>query len=140
MDLCQTLNETFRQVSLNRKIILLAVFELARLRRMRLQAWAVEDETKGTGDVLTIQELFQSTTDAIWGEGLFSGQRVKLWRNWEIMLFWVEVLQASMLTAFFFLDIAQVCLPGTPLHLRPWHAGSVEDQILPNALQRFLHP
>ena len=77
-----------------RKKILLQTFSLERMLRLRLHSWAAASD--GTDDALSVSEAFKSATDAIWGESAFSGGRAKLWRNWDIMVFWLELLQASL--------------------------------------------
>lgn len=71
--------------------LILEAFSLPHLLRLRLQSWSAEDG----GDVLTVSEVFRNVTDAIWGDGAFGSERVKLWQNWDLMLFWLEVLLAS---------------------------------------------
>lgn len=76
-----------------RKKILLQAFSLERVLRLRLHSWATASD--GTGDTLSVSETFKSATDAIWGESAFTSGRAKLWQNWDLMLFWLEVLQVS---------------------------------------------
>lgn len=71
--------------------LILEAFSLPHLLRLRLQSWGAEDGS----DVLTVSEVFRDVTGAIWGDGAFGSERVKLWRNWDLMLFWLEVLLAS---------------------------------------------
>lgn len=82
-----------------RKTVLLQAFSLERLLRLRLHSWATASD--GTGDTLSVSEAFKSATDTIWGESAFSSGRAKMWQNWDVMVFWLEVLQAS-LTGFFY--------------------------------------
>lgn len=64
--------------------------------RLRLHSWAASGGGGGSGsDTLTVSELFETTTNAVWGDGGFGSARAKLWQNWDLMLFWLEVLQAS---------------------------------------------
>ena len=64
--------------------------------RLRLHSWAASGGGGGPGsDTLTVSELFETTTNAVWGDGGFGSARAKLWQNWDLMLFWLEVLQAS---------------------------------------------
>ena len=81
-----------------RKLILLEAFSLQRLLRLRLHSWATASD--GTDNTLSVSEAFKSATDTIWGESAFSSERAKLWQNWDVMVFWLEVLQASW--KFFF--------------------------------------
>lgn len=84
------------QVALGRKLILLQLFSLVRMQRMRLHGWVVNDGTSGSGDVLTVADLFETTTKAVWGEGAFGGQRVGQSQTWDLMLFWLEILLVSV--------------------------------------------
>lgn len=81
-----------------RKKILLQAFSLERVLRLRLHSWATASD--GTDDTLSVSEAFKSATDAIWGESAFSSGRAKLWRNWDVMMFWLELLQASLKRRF----------------------------------------
>lgn len=78
------------KVNALRKSVLLAAFSLDRLMRLRLHAWSASG-----ADTLTVSEMFETATNAVWGDGGFASARAKLWRNWDLMLFWLEVLQAS---------------------------------------------
>lgn len=78
-----------------RKSVLLRAFSLDHLMRLRLHAWAASATNNSSTDVLTVSELFESTTNAVWGDGGFASDRAKLWQNWDLMLFWLDVLQAS---------------------------------------------
>lgn len=80
--------------------------------RLRLHAWASStandggssngtNTSNGSTDVLTVSEVFESTTNAVWGDGGFTSARAKLWQNWDLMLFWLDVLQASFFPVFF---------------------------------------
>lgn len=87
------------QISSLRKTILLQTFSVDRVRRMRLQSWAAAatatSNVNGSGsDVLTVTEMLESTTRVIWGDAFFGSERAKLWQNWDMMLFWLELLQA----------------------------------------------
>lgn len=81
-----------------RKQLLLGLFSVDRIKRVRLHAWVADDTgSGGSGDAVTVHEMFQSATDAVWGDGAFGGQRTKLWQNWDVMMFWLELLQASII-------------------------------------------
>ncbi|CAN0185936.1 unnamed protein product, partial [Laminaria digitata] len=90
--------DVLSQVSNMRKRVLLQTFSLPRLLRLRLHSWATASD--GAGNTLSVSETFTSMTDAIWGETAFTSGRAKLWQNWDLMVFWLEVLQASW-KAFF---------------------------------------
>ncbi|CAN0382053.1 unnamed protein product, partial [Hapterophycus canaliculatus] len=76
-----------------RKAVLLQTFSVEHLLRLRMHSWAAGGDES---DVLTVSEVFETTTNAVWGEGGFASARAKLWQNWDLMLFWLEVLQASV--------------------------------------------
>lgn len=78
------------EISTMRKQVLLELFSASRVGRLRLHAWAGRE----AGDVLTAPEMFQTTMDAVWGEGGFASERAQLWDNWDLMLFWLDILQA----------------------------------------------
>lgn len=104
------------QVSTLRKSVLLQAFSVDHVLRLRLHAFAAAAATPsaagnsttsdgdgdgaGGGHVLSVSEVLESATDAIWGEGGFGSDRAKLWRNWDLMLFWLELLQARRLFWF----------------------------------------
>lgn len=81
------------QISTMRKQVLLELFSASRVGRLRLHAWAGRE----AGDVLTAPEMFQTTMDAVWGEGGFASERAQLWDNWDLMLFWLDILQVSVI-------------------------------------------
>ncbi|CAM9750393.1 unnamed protein product [Pylaiella littoralis] len=90
--------DVLSEVNLLRKNVLLQAFSLDHLMRLRLHAWAATAASAdSSSDVLTVSELFESTTNAVWGDGGFASARAKLWQNWDLMLFWLDVLQASSL-------------------------------------------
>lgn len=87
------------QVASLRKTVLLQTFSVDRVRRMRLQSWAAaatatSNVNGSVSDVLTVTEMLESTTRVIWGDAGFGSERAKLWQNWDMMLFWLELLQA----------------------------------------------
>eukprot|EP00903_Cladosiphon_okamuranus_P009754 g9273.t1 len=81
------------EVNSIRKSLLLQTFSVDHLMRLRLHSW-VANGGSGGGDALTVSEVFEATTNAVWGDGGFRSARSKLWQNWDLMLFWLEVLQA----------------------------------------------
>lgn len=93
-----------KQISSIRKMVLVNLFSMEHILRLRLHSWASESASGGgsssNGDdsssgELSVKELFKSTTDAIWGEEGMGSERAKLWQNWDVMLFWLDVLQVS---------------------------------------------
>lgn len=83
-----------------RQSLLLQTFSVDHLMRLRLHSW-VANGGGGGGDALTVSEVFETTTNAVWGDGGFGSARAKLWQNWDLMLFWLEVLQARARARFF---------------------------------------
>lgn len=75
-----------------RKSVLLQAFSVDHIMRLRLHSWV---SGAGGVDTLSVSEMFESATNAVWGDGGFGSARAKLWQNWDLMLFWLEVLQAS---------------------------------------------
>ena len=73
--------------------LIVQAFSLQHLLRVRLNSWGANG-TGGEG-ALTVPEVLRNVTDSIWGEGAFGSERAKLWQNWDLMLFWLEVLLAS---------------------------------------------
>ncbi|CAM9963101.1 unnamed protein product, partial [Ectocarpus fasciculatus] len=85
--------DVLSEVNALRKTVLLQAFSVDHIMRLRLHSWA--GGGAGGVDTLSVAEMFESATNAVWGDGGFGSSRAKLWQNWDLMLFWLEVLQAS---------------------------------------------
>ncbi|CBN77189.1 conserved unknown protein [Ectocarpus siliculosus] len=83
--------DVLSEVNALRKSVLLQAFSVDHIMRLRLHSWA---SGAGGVDTLSVSEMFESATNAVWGDGGFGSARAKLWQNWDLMLFWLEVLQA----------------------------------------------
>ncbi|CAM9148332.1 unnamed protein product, partial [Phaeothamnion confervicola] len=89
--------DVFAKMTLVRKAVLVSLFDAARLSRVRLQhdgaaATPTAAAGAGEGDALGLPELFGNVTAAIFGEGLFLGERVTQQAHWELQLYYSDLL------------------------------------------------
>jgi len=90
--------------------VLTNLFDPERLNRVRMQEWYAQQ----SGDnVVTLKELFQTTTNTIWGADLAQSSRVQKSRNWNLQTYWVDLL------------IYAQCVPDLPGDISSHMAGQL---------------
>jgi Met-zincin len=82
-----------KQVLALRKRVLQTILANERLDRISLMEWGASPVTNGES-TLTVIELFDTLTAAIWGDKLFNGDAVHFADKWPLMLYYTDILMA----------------------------------------------
>jgi Met-zincin len=82
-----------KQVLALRKRVLQTILTNERLDRISLMEWGASPSINGES-TLTVIELIDTLTSAIWGDELFSGDTVQFADKWPLMLYYTDALMA----------------------------------------------